>query len=621
MKQFIKKVRKYMESNLRRQLEFYLILFVLLPMTLVTILLFIGARQELKNQAIIHVRQSSLAISQQIDKFLSGVLNVSDTFAYDAELEKLMDTDYRKKELEKRTDIYTLQNYFIKTDPLRKNQRISAVYTNQGRVFNLVNPNWDGADLKEKLDSFGPKDKQNLSMFKWFPLQKKFLSSASSGQPRIDNIVVGMRRIMDPFTGVWQYTQFFCIEENEIYQLYHSLAQEMQGFVFLLDKDGGLISSSDERCVETGELPKKLQDLMREWTPQETEIRYQGQKYILDYTALEESDWQLLFMVPVSYATTAIDGLLKRMMAALAVCVCFCGILLTWLSRRFLQPVEVLDASMKEVYDGNMEAYVNPDLYNGEIQKMMVYYNAMLVKINHSIEEQVANEKKKKELELEVLMGQINPHFLYNTLENIVWKSNEAGYPDIGRVAASLGRLYRLSIGNGEVLVSLRQEVEHVSAYVNIQKNRYKDRVEFSLTADLEKVGEYSIIKLTLQPIVENCFMYAMEGIDHPLKIRLDIQILEDIIRIRIADNGSGLGRERLKEVRRQIECGKVPNSSRNGSGRKGAGIGMYSVKERIAIYTGYSDSLKIQSRPGSGTIVTIKFPKLCKKDKNNQQR
>ena len=152
-----------MESNLRRQLEFYLILFVLLPMTLVTILLFIGARQELKNQAIIHVRQSSLAISQQIDKFLSGILNVSDTFAYDAELEKLMNTDYRKRELEKRTDIYTLQNYFIKTDPLRKNQRISAVYTNQGRVFNLVNPNWDGEDLKEKLASFEPTDKQNLS--------------------------------------------------------------------------------------------------------------------------------------------------------------------------------------------------------------------------------------------------------------------------------------------------------------------------------------------------------------------------------------------------------------------------------------------------------------------------
>ena len=92
-----------------------------------------------------------------------------------------------------------------------------------------------------------------------------------------------------------------------------------------------------------------------------------------------------------------------------------------------------------------------------------MYYNAMLVQINHYIKEQVESEKKKKELELEVLMGQINPHFLYNTLENIVWKSNEVGRPDIGRIAVALGRLYRLSIGNGETIVPIRQEVEHLS--------------------------------------------------------------------------------------------------------------------------------------------------------------
>lgn len=103
---------------------------------------------------------------------------------------------------------------------------------------------------------------------------------------------------------------------------------------------------------------------------------------------------------------------------------------------------------------------------------MMTYYNTMLVQINRFIEERVEDEKKKKKLELEVLMGQVNPHFLYNTLENIVWKSNEVGSLDIGRLAASLGRLYRLSIGNGEVLVGVKQEVEHLMAYINIQKNR-----------------------------------------------------------------------------------------------------------------------------------------------------
>ncbi|MFT4005056.1 MAG: histidine kinase [Lacrimispora sp.] len=225
-----------------------------------------------------------------------------------------------------------------------------------------------------------------------------------------------------------------------------------------------------------------------------------------------------------------------------------------------------------------------------------------------------------KELELEVLMGQINPHFLYNTLENIVWKSNEVGRPDIGRIAAALGGLYRLSIGNGETIVPVKQELEHVTAYVNIQKNRYKERVEFDMEVDYDQVWGFSMIKLTLQPVVENCFMYAMEDINHILKIRLDIRVLKDIIRFRVADNGCGMTKSQLKEVRNQIENGVMGEERLSvKQKRKGTGIGLYSVKERIAIYTGYRDSVKIFSKPGVGTIVTITVPQIISQDKNNQ--
>ena len=264
-----------------------------------------------------------------------------------------------------------------------------------------------------------------------------------------------------------------------------------------------------------------------------------------------------------------------------------------------------------------MEAYVDPQNYHGEIKSMMTYYNTMLVQINRFIEERVEDEKKKKKLELEVLMGQVNPHFLYNTLENIVWKSNEVGSPDIGRLAASLGRLYRLSIGNGEVLVGVKQEVEHLMAYINIQKNRYKERMEFELNVNYEEIQGYEMIKLTLQPIVENCFMYGMEGIGRVLKIRVDIRMKEQVLVIRVADNGCGMARPHLLEVRRQIETGAVRSEEESRKKRKGAGIGMYSVKERIAIYTGYKDGLKIRSKEGVGTIVTITLPKLASEDKN----
>lgn len=634
MKKLLLKIRNYTEESLRRQLEFYLFVWVLLPMTLVTALLFLEAGDKMKEQALVHVRQRSRAIGQQIDKFVAGIVNVSDNFAYDEEIEEMIEADYRNRSLEKQKDIYNLQSYFTKTDPFNKNERISAIYTKDKAVFNLENPYWDKDEVEERMVSLGATDRSSLSMFRWHPLQDNFLSPQTEVPVRQKKVVVGVRRILHPFIGSWMYTQFFCVDEEKIFELYRESAAEMEGQMILLDENDGLISSSNESFVEAGKVPQELLDSIRNLDSGHPEIHFEDQKHIVEIMELEENNWRLVSMVPVSVATAPVNTLFKKIVAALAACVVICGFLLSWLSRRFLKPVEVLDASMKEVYDGNLEAYVKPELYNGEIQKMMVYYNAMLVQINHFIEEQIAGEKKKKELELEVLMGQINPHFLYNTLENIVWKSNEAGYPDIGRVAASLGRLYRLSIGNGEILVSLRQEVEHMMAYVAIQKNRYKERIKFDLTADMEQIRQYSIIKLTLQPIVENCFMYAIEGIDRMLKIRVDIQIRQDILVIRVADNGSGLTRQQLDRVRKQIENGRIQSDGKGEQNappahfaenfarkrrRQGAGIGMYSVKERIAIYTGFQDSIKIQSRSNSGTIVTIRIPKLPFEDKNNQ--
>ena len=113
--------------------------------------------------------------------------------------------------------------------------------------------------------------------------------------------------------------------------------------------------------------------------------------------------------------------------------------------------------------------------------------------------------------------------------------------------------------------------------------------------------------------------MYAMENIDHPLKIRLSVRILENTIRFQIGDNGNGLTRRQLEGVRRQIREGHIREEAPKGQKRRGTGIGLYSVRERIFIYTGQNDSVRIQSKAGVGTIVTIIIPKLKQKDKNCQ--
>ena len=243
---------------------------------------------------------------------------------------------------------------------------------------------------------------------------------------------------------------------------------------------------------------------------------------------------------------------------------------------------------------------------------MMVYYNSMLKRINTHIIEGLKADRKKKELELEVLMSQINPHFLYNTLENIVWKSNEARRPDIGRMAASLGRMYRLSISGGQVIVPMEHEIEHLMAYVKIQKNRYGDSVEFELQTDMEQVHELYSLKILLQPIVENSFLYGTEGLERPMTVRLSIRKRDGWVWIRVIDNGCGMEKERLEQVRSQIKEGRKNTGEK---APRSTGIGLHSVQMRIRLYFGIEDAVSIYSKKGMGTLVVVKIPVITKED------
>lgn len=158
---------------------------------------------------------------------------VFDKFACDAEIEDFLARDYDRGTIEKQRDIYEMNNYFLKTDPLGKSQRISAIYGNNEEVYNFLDPYFQGEDIKRIMIDMGALDRTKLSMFQWQPLQSNFLSRTKKGDVRTDQVITCMRRILHPFTGTWLYTQFFVLEENQIYQLYKASAEEMKGTVYI----------------------------------------------------------------------------------------------------------------------------------------------------------------------------------------------------------------------------------------------------------------------------------------------------------------------------------------------------------------------------------------------------
>ena len=211
----------------------------------------------------------------------------------------------------------------------------------------------------------------------------------------------------------------------------------------------------------------------------------------------------------------------------------------------------------------------------------------------------------RQDLEMQVLMSQINPHFLYNTLESIVWKAGEAGRPDIGKLASSLGKLYRLSISGG-LFVPLEQELEHVQMYMNIQRSRYGNKVDYEVRLHGVDPDQVEVLKLILQPIVENSLLYGMEGLDHTLRIRVAAWRRGEKLLLTVTDNGVGMDRAALARLRDQIVHGRKPRAEAN---YRSAGIGLHNIGARLRLYAGSSSCIRVQSKPQFGTRVTLELP------------
>lgn len=637
------KLKGYLNVSLKRQLIFYIIIGVLVPLILMMTILFLQTRTQMKKQAIQSVKQQMEIVANQIEQLVYNVHSVSDNNAYNEQFEEYTMKYYGTNLLEKRRDIQLILTMFAKSDLFGNNIQMAGVLTRYRELMNFQDFMVDSEEVIERLYKMGIDEKKNLSKIIWFPVQENFLIEGKSGEIREDKVIIGTRRIVNFYSGATNAIHIFAIPEEEIFQKYRDIVTDLisdpieekgkkTGEIYIINPNGEIISTSDINALEKGYLTSEILEKINQYQKEEFEMKYHGEQYFINIKETSNTDWKIIAMIRATSVTRTIDYLFYQIILVASFSGIIILLIILYLTKKFLAPINLLKESMQTVYEGNLDAYV--DLPGkGEIQEMGDYYNSMLRKINEFIIHKIKIERKKKELELQVIMGQVNPHFLYNTLENIVWKSSEAGCPEISRMAASLGRLYRLSISDGKIIVRIQQEIEHLMAYVNIQKMRYQERVEFDLLVDYEQIRNYQTIKLILQPVVENCYMYAMEDIDHVLNIWVRVKVFKEVIRYEIIDNGLGIRKEQLFKIREEIKNGRFNMLLEEENGkdvqkeevlkdisikkkRKGTGVGLYSVNERIKLYFGKENAVTIRSKVGIGTVVAITIPKIKKSNK-----
>ncbi len=226
----------------------------------------------------------------------------------------------------------------------------------------------------------------------------------------------------------------------------------------------------------------------------------------------------------------------------------------------------------------------------------------MPVWITRPIEEQVKEEQKQlRKAEFELLQAQINPHFLYNTLDAIVWSAESGNQKQVVSMVGSLSEFFRTSLNKGKEIVSVKEELQHVTSYLEIQQIRYQDILSYEINV-AKDIYNYSIPKITIQPIVENALYHGIKNRRGGGKITITGAENENGFAIHVRDNGAGMDENRLKEVR---------DSLLQESSDKSAIYGLYNVNERIRLNFGDEYGITIDSKLDKGTDVTIYLPKI----------
>lgn len=267
------------------------------------------------------------------------------------------------------------------------------------------------------------------------------------------------------------------------------------------------------------------------------------------------------------------------------------------LARSVTRPVQTLQEAMKEVEKGNLDISYEAPRGHDEVAALGTGFLSMVEQIRTLLYSMQQESQAKRRAELQVLQTQINPHFLYNTLDTLQWKALEHNAVEVADIINSLSSFFRISLSKGKEMITLDEELEHVYHYLFIQQMRYRSILDFDLKlqSGLEKVPT---IKLILQPVVENAIYHGLKPKNEKGMIQVNIWEEDEKIFMRVDDNGAGMSPERLAALKENM------NSAQNH-----LGYGLYNVNERIRLTYGEEYGVSIKSELGLGTSVTLCIP------------
>lgn len=391
-------------------------------------------------------------------------------------------------------------------------------------------------------------------------------------------------------------TLIFFLKKEYLLKQIKDEAEKRQTSILILDENGDVI-------VQEGDLDwlseKNGEDIIEEikkYTPGEFEGELIKGRAGINVRTIDVVDWSIVYLYDMNILYRQAGQIRNVALIIFAISVVIVFMIASFISGTVVKPIRALAKSMDEVVDNHMEVAFVPR-YNDEIAYLGRRFSVMMQKIAELMAEVKHIEEQKRVEELKALQAQINPHFLYNTLDMVYWLSKMEGNDNVANLVADLADFFRLSLNKGEDITSVKKEVEHVKKYLEIQRVRMDEKFDYEISLD-ESVSENRVPKLILQPLAENALIHGFENITYQGKIKIEVSRKGDDIVFYVTDNGCGMSKETLEQLNRTHDTSD-----------KSYGYAIGNVKARIRLYAGEEYGMQFDTEVTSGTRVRVSFP------------
>ncbi len=525
-------------------------------------------------------------VNLNLDSYLRNMMKISDTIYYRA----IKKTDMSIENVDKEMDLIYEANkdYLISITLFSEYGEIIASYPLEQLKLNIdprENDWFKNARNKRENLHFSTPHVQNLFYdpnykYTWVVSLSRAVEITESG-----NISSGVLLVDMNFSGIEQICKNVEVSKN--------------GYVYLIDRDGEIIYHPRQQLIYSNLISENNYEAAKYEDGNHIES-FEGNKRLVTVKTVGYTGWKLVAISPMSDVTA--DYYEFRVFAIFIMLFAIFTLISInmFVSSRIANPIRALEKSVKELEDGVGKLNI-PEKGSYEIQHLGKAIKSMVKQMNQLMDNIMLEQEAKRKSELNALQAQINPHFLYNTLDSIIWMIENENYDGAIIMVTALARFFRISLSKGKNVITVKDELEHARNYLTIQNIRYKNKFTYSIEAEEETLNLTSI-KLIIQPLIENAIYHGMEYMSGDGDIEVKAYKKDEDLYIDIIDNGLGMP----QEIADKLLVANVSNHQ-----KKGSGIGLRNVHERIKLYFGEKYGLEIYSEPDEGTTIRIHMPSI----------